>query len=133
MPESVMPEALEYLQQQPWPGNVRELENLLKRFFFLEPSRKLTLENLASIVSDLPNSVEASGGSMEEILASQLRILVGTGDQAPHQTLFLEMERILIHEAVKMTKGNRLRAAKLLGINRNTLAKKLSEYEDLSE
>ncbi len=100
------PEALQVLENYAWPGNVRELEHAVERAVVL--ARNDVLE-----VADLPESVrKGPPGS-----ASQLVIPIGTPME--------EIERRVIHETLRHTKGDKTLAARLLGIAARTIYRKL--------
>jgi DNA-binding NtrC family response regulator len=109
-PLEISPEALAILTAYCWPGNVRELENAIERAVALCDGALLTPEVL-------PERVRASGGSAAFIARARQQ----------HLTL-REMEREYILEAVRQTGGNRSRAAAMLGLDRKTLYRKLTEY-----
>ncbi len=119
--------ALAMLERYHWPGNVRELENVLRRAVLMTRGMVLTEEDL-----DLPKRRKRSG-SLEEIITARLRHLVertaGTGGQELYSLVMPYMERPLIKLVLEKTKGNQVQAAELLGINRNTLRKKIKELK----
>jgi two-component system, NtrC family, response regulator HydG len=100
------PETLEILENYAWPGNVRELEHAVERAVVL--SRTDTIE-----VTDLPDTVRK--GPVGH--ASQLVIPIGTPME--------EIERRVIHETLRHTKGDKTLAARLLGIAARTIYRKL--------
>lgn len=106
----VAPETLALLTAYPWHGNVRELENTIERAIALMRGAILTPE-------DLPERIRSSGGS-SAILAKA---------KNKHLTL-AEIEREYILEIVRETKGNKSRAAEILGLDRKTLYRKLEDY-----
>ncbi len=128
----VAPDALSVLASHDWPGNVRELENVLIRAAALGPNRVLT-------ASDIPLGKEHgraafdTTSTLEEIIAVKVREhLAGFGEANPrdlYATIVEMVERPLIEAVLERTAGNQLRAAEILGINRNTLRKKITELE----
>ncbi len=107
---NVSPEALAVLTAYSWPGNVRELENVLERAAALADGPTLTHD-------DLPERVRSSGKT--SVLLSRAR----------EQRLSLhELEKEYIIETLRMTGGNKSRAAEILGFDRRTLHRKLDEY-----
>jgi two-component system nitrogen regulation response regulator GlnG len=131
------PGAVSRLMQYGWPGNVRELENLMRRLAVLSREDVIT----ASIVDQQiqqPTVVEAlpipagNGGGLADAVEAHLARYFGTfGRELPPDGLYdrvlAEVERPLIELSMAAAKGNQLRAARLLGINRNTLRKKLTD------
>jgi nitrogen regulation protein NR(I) len=119
-------EALQRLIDYHWPGNVRELENLLKRAVVLARSDTLTPEDIL-LTSERPSP--AVGKEWEEKLQGHLRAILRLLREAGGTVNVLEtLERELIGEALKETNGNQSRAARLLGMNRNTLRNKMTAY-----
>jgi two-component system, NtrC family, nitrogen regulation response regulator GlnG len=137
------PGAVARLIQYPWPGNVRELENLMRRLAVLSREDVITasvveqqLERPAA-AADMPvriatASTQAAGLSeaVEQHLASYF---ASFGRDLPPDGLYdrvlAEVERPLLELTIAAAKGNQLRAARLLGINRNTLRKKLTDLQ----
>jgi DNA-binding NtrC family response regulator len=105
-PPSVSYEAMTYLMNYAWPGNVRELENCIQQALALGSGPVIG-------VSDLPAHVLAPvSDPKEEVSTNSLQ----------------QLERRAIVEALEQTHGDRLRAAKLLGIGKTTIYRKLKEY-----
>lgn len=117
-------EARDLLSRYHWPGNVRELENAIKRAYVLSSGaiiekRDLLLE-------------EAGSYSIEEFLEDRLRRylkeMVNLDNCNLYDAVISEVEKALIKIVLNETGGNQLKAAKTLGINRNTLRSKIKEY-----
>ncbi|TMB24434.1 MAG: sigma-54-dependent Fis family transcriptional regulator [Deltaproteobacteria bacterium] len=108
-PKRVTAEALERLTAYTWPGNVRELQNLIERAFALSTAETITLE-------DLPPAV--AGWTPPD---------AGAGDGTELSTLG-DMERRLITAALRKSEGNKKEAARLLGIDRQRLYRKIEKY-----
>jgi two-component system nitrogen regulation response regulator GlnG len=122
----ITPEAEQLLVRHPWQGNVRELENTLVRAAVLAPGQTLTEGDL-----QLPEATPppALAGSLAETLRSAVAALVNDPNRPGkelHAAVVAAVERPLIELVLEQTGGNQLRAADLLGINRNTLRKKLT-------
>jgi transcriptional regulator with PAS, ATPase and Fis domain len=94
----------------PWPGNVRELENLLQQAIVMSSGLVLTL-------SDFPGRFSDGGGARDP--------LRGAADDMP---TLREVERELIERALRVTGGNVARAARLLGIDRKTVYRKVKRH-----
>jgi two-component system nitrogen regulation response regulator GlnG len=136
--------ALERLRLHSWPGNVRELENLIQRLVALYPEdviEQAVVETELAAISASTGSTdrdqgEASTGG-DSISASVERHLAryfqAHGDSLPpaglHDRVLREVERPLIQLCLAATRGNQIKAAELLGLNRNTLRKKIRELD----
>jgi two-component system response regulator HydG len=101
------PEALAHLRRYPWPGNVRELENVVQRMVVM--SEDGTLD-----VPDLP---------------APMRFQAGRGGDGPDLRSLAEVEAGHIRQVLAAVGSNRTRAAKILGIDRKTLRKKITDYD----
>ncbi len=148
--------ALDRMKRYRWPGNIRELENLIRRLAALHP-QEVVSEQLIEIELDHENhprggernlfSGTANGpgagassrelesgltlsGSVEQHLAKLFR---DCGDQLPppglYHRIIREIEIPLISAALAATRGNQIKAAELLGLNRNTLRKKVNDLD----
>lgn len=121
------PDAEAELLQYSWPGNVRELENSLVRAAVVAPERTLmktdfTLTETRAVPSGAGDSLAATVRARTD---SQFEAL---GERDPvdlYANLLEEFERPLLEVTLERTGGNQVRAAQILGINRNTLRKKL--------
>lgn len=135
--KGVSAEALEALSGHSWPGNVRELENLMKRLAALcadevigvaDVERELTARPVSA--SSEPERGASLGASVEGHLRTYFQL---HGDQLPPPGLYdrvlREVELPLIALTLSATRGNQLKAADLLGINRNTLRKKIRDLD----
>jgi len=123
----VSPEAEKILVRHPWPGNVRELENTLVRAAVVAPGKTLVPDDLAmTSSSSVPPPVARSLPDAVRARAREVFASLGQVDPVDlHATLLAEFERPLLEVTLEKTGGNQLRAAQILGINRNTLRKKL--------
>ncbi len=124
------PAALQALARHDWPGNVRELENAIKRALVLAQGDVLGPDDFAFLGAASPAAPAASANatSLEAIVARTAAALLAAPEP---RDLFAEVlarvERPLLEAVLERTGGNQLRAAALLGINRNTLRKKLTD------
>jgi len=129
----VTPEAMAMLTQYSWPGNVRELENTILRAAVLAPGRMLTAADL-SLPEDEPVLPDTFPDlSFEEVVRGRLRTYfqrtptLDTSDL--YEIIINQVEKPLIELTLEYTNGNQLKAAELLGINRNTLRKKITDLK----
>ena len=132
-------EAIERLQGHRWPGNVRELENLLRRLVAIEiddtiPAHAIERELATVPVQAAVAQTDYSGTSLPEFMENYLsRYFAGFGQNLPPAGLYdrvlAEVEPALLRAVLAATSGNQLRAADLLGINRNTLRVKLRDRQ----
>ena len=137
--KSLSPEAMRMLSAYRWPGNVRELENLIRRLAALVPQAVITEEILAPELSDhiaiqeeLPPNEETPDTMAQLIERHVGRLLTAIRESGEEGVLYeralAELERPLIRLTLEETRGNQIRAAALLGLNRNTLRKKIREH-----
>ncbi|MDJ0869993.1 MAG: sigma-54 dependent transcriptional regulator [Myxococcota bacterium] len=119
-------ESVEHLAGHDWPGNVRELENAIKRALVLASHDVLVPEDFGFLVGG--DEVGTAGSSLEELVREETRTALAEPEPKDVYHRVLErIERPLLEATLEHTAGNQLRAAGLLGINRNTLRKKISE------
>ena len=130
---------IELMRRYPWPGNVRELENFVRRLAALYPQEEIGPDIVGSELeagsgaSDAP----AAGHLPDDVTIAQAveynmqRYFSSFGDGLPPPGLYarvlVELEYPLILACLTATRGNQVRAAELLGVNRNTLRKKIRE------
>ena len=124
-PRTLSSKAIDALKEYTWPGNVRELENILRRAVLLSPNPVLSPDDLA-----LPQKRQAKE-SLEDIIYNRLEGFINNinikDKHELYDTVLPFMERPLIRLVLKKTGGNQVKTAELLGINRNTLRKKIKE------
>ncbi len=125
------PEAVRMLTDYPWPGNVRELENTIKRAVILSSDPLLTVADFSSLPTPKAGNVRNEELSLEALVEIKLRSSLENIDKMEtgdlHGMVLAQVERPLIRFVLKKTRGNQVRAADILGINRNTLRKKIQE------
>jgi len=137
-PKQLESAAVERLKRYRWPGNVRELENLARRLAALYPQETITTAVIDSeLAPPAPAPVGDETRSEENLSAAVERHLNkyfgGFGDGLPppglYHRILREIEYPLLSAALAATRGNQIRAADLLGVNRNTLRKKIRDLE----
>lgn len=139
LPHKVLdPEAVERLKHHRWPGNVRELENLVRRLAALYSQETIGTDVIDSELSEAaPKEAPASAPEQESLAESVDRHIrdyfAAHQDRLPPNGLYdrvlHEIERPLLSITLAATRGNQVKAAELLGLNRNTLRKKIRELD----
>ena len=110
--KGLSPEAMDALPRYDWPGNIRERENVIERTVVLSDEETLSFESVPPEMKGLELKPEPSARDMKSRIDGISRA----------------SEKQMIAEALAKTKQNRTRAAKLLGISRRTIQKKIREY-----
>ena len=130
--------ALERMKQHRWPGNVRELENLARRLAALYPQDVITASVIdgelappsVSPGAAVQQGVDNLGGAVEAYLSSHFQGFPnGVPPPGLYHRILKEIEVPLLTAALAATRGNQIRAADLLGLNRNTLRKKIRDLD----
>ncbi len=141
--------ALERMKKYRWPGNIRELENMIRRLAALHPQEMISDALVeAELTHELRQSAPAersvgsalSAGSMDsgQNLSTSVerhlaKLFSDYGDGLPppglYHRILREIEIPLITAALAATRGNQIKAAELLGLNRNTLRKKVNDLD----
>ncbi|QEO18000.1 nitrogen regulation protein NR(I) [Acetobacter vaccinii] len=134
-------DAISSLQAWRWPGNVRELENLIRRVVVLHSQETITrdlvetelAENLA-LESGREPPVEGGGEALVDAVSRHIGRYLQAGRDGVslydlHARIIAEVERPLIQMTLAETRGNQIKAAAMLGLNRNTLRKKIRDLE----
>jgi two-component system nitrogen regulation response regulator GlnG len=131
---------MEKLKRYRWPGNVRELENLVRRLAALYPQDTITGPIIdgefdvppvaAPAAKDAQSDAEGLSSAVERHLADYFAEFRDTlPPPGLYHRILREVEGPLIAAALAATRGNQIRAAELLGVNRNTLRKKVRDLE----
>ncbi len=122
------PETLKVLRAYDWPGNVRELENAIQRAMTLSQGDKIFPDALPPQIFKPGQGVAISFENfLEEKLADLVDRLGGLDHGDIYSLVIQRVEKPLLTLVLRKTDGNQVRAASLLGINRNTLRKKIRE------
>ncbi len=132
------PEAIDLMRHCAWPGNVRQLENLVRRLALTARSEEIASSEVATALGPQTEAGPLIGGGANEKLADSVarhlqRYFDLHGDILPPPGLYArilrEVENPLIEIALSATGGNQAKCAELLGINRNTLRKKITDLD----
>jgi two-component system nitrogen regulation response regulator GlnG len=133
--------AVEALRRHRWPGNVRELENLMRRLAALCPDEVI---GAATVRAELAEAEPAERGDaaladaaiepLARAVERHIRLFLaahrdGMAPSDIYDRVLAEVERPLIQLTLAATKGNQIKAASMLGLNRNTLRKKIRDLE----
>jgi two-component system nitrogen regulation response regulator GlnG len=124
-------EAARVLESHSWPGNVRELENTIQRACVLASSDLLLPKDIPLGTATAPESVataEGAAAAPPQSTEAAIEVLLHAAQVDPDVQLLPWLEREFTLYAMKATKGNQVRAAKLLGITRATLRKRIERF-----
>jgi two-component system nitrogen regulation response regulator GlnG len=130
--------ALDQLKRYRWPGNVRELENLARRLAALYPQEVITAAVIDSELAQPSVAAAEAEPAADQKLSLAVehyltRYFADFESSLPppglYHRILREVEYPLLSAALAATRGNQIRAADLLGVNRNTLRKKIRELE----
>jgi len=129
-------EALDMLRRHRWPGNVRELENLIRRLAVLLSGDTISATAVSAELKEPAKNFSADSGDEPQSLGASVeqyltQYFLAQGERLPppgvYDRIVQEVERPLISICLAATRGNQIRAAQLLGLNRNTLRKKIRD------
>jgi len=139
-PKSISPDALDFLNQYHWPGNVRELENVIQRATVVTKGDViLPLDLPTEVLKAFPRPVQSvvepgaitpttTPTPQESDLTMLSKTLFRWARNQKELKVIPAVERELIMQALAETKGNQVQAAKLLGITRATLRKRVEKF-----
>jgi len=126
---SLSVDAARLLDQQSWRGNVRELQNLVYRAALLARDDVIDADTIADVLDERPDAgSEGAAGNISEVVAQWLSAQRFAEGSLYHAAL-AELEGPVFRHALGLTAGNQLKAARMLGINRNTLRKRLADLD----
>ncbi len=129
-------DSIEILKQYDWPGNVRELENLIRRLCALYVDETLTPQIVQNELSRTSRTELSSASTDQDLSTSLERHLAKVFNQYEpslppnglYQNILAQIEMPLISMTLNACNGNQIKAAQILGLNRNTLRKKINLY-----
>ncbi|MFI5022360.1 MAG: nitrogen regulation protein NR(I) [Alphaproteobacteria bacterium] len=130
--------AMERLKQHRWPGNVRELENLIQRLAALYAQEIIGVDVIEAELADLSPPAAGAKTAVDDSLGASVErhlkdYFAAHKDGLPaagvYDRVLREIERPLLSLSLAATRGNQIKAARLLGLNRNTLRKKIRELD----
>src|SRR6266851_2719058 len=130
-PPELMPEVLKVLMYHDWPGNVRELENYMERAVVLSNGRPITTDLLAppGRAERRWKPLKAKGGDLQALIQQLVRLgIQSLAKGTLYDAIVNRVERELIEQVLAECGQVQVKAAEMLGINRNTLHKKVSDY-----
>jgi two-component system nitrogen regulation response regulator GlnG len=136
--KSIEQAAIDRLKRYHWPGNVRELENMVRRLVALHPEDTLTAAMVDAELAEAAPPPALEAGSTPRDLSEMVERYLAThfasyGRELPpaglYDRILQHVERPLLMAALAATRGNQIRAAALLGLNRNTLRKKIRDLD----
>ncbi|MBD3348031.1 MAG: AAA domain-containing protein [Candidatus Eisenbacteria bacterium] len=128
--DGISQQVFDLLADYPWPGNVRELERSILRAVALNRTGVLVPEDFEIFregAESWPDAAELSPEGLESAVSRSFRRLADRDEDRIDDAIVSEVERVLAEEAMRHAGGNQVRAARLLGISRNTLRKRLRE------
>jgi two-component system nitrogen regulation response regulator GlnG len=130
--------AIERLKAHPWPGNVRELENFVRRLVALYTQETLTTQIVEQELAEAMPQRSLDGGGEPKDLSELVERHLGAyfasfGKELPppglYDRIIRQVEQPLLSAALAATRGNQIRAAELLGLNRNTLRSRIKALD----
>jgi two-component system nitrogen regulation response regulator GlnG len=133
-PKSVAAGVLKALEKYHWPGNVRELENVIRRALVVAKGNAILLSDLAAEITgqgpatSLAGTLPSAAGDAGSDIVALARLLFQWARRDPKMKVLPAIERELVIQALKETEGNQVHAAKLLGITRATLRKRVEKF-----
>ena len=131
--KSLSPEVIEYFKNLFWQGNVRQLENICHWLTVMAPGNIINVSDLPAELNSEPVSAGESSSNWQENLGREVSKILLTGEVDIFKDYTNLFEKELIIQALRYTKGRKVEAAKVLGIGRNTITRKIKELEIVFE
>ncbi|MDG2482542.1 MAG: sigma 54-interacting transcriptional regulator, partial [Alphaproteobacteria bacterium] len=132
--KTISRDGIALLREHAWPGNVRELENLVRRLAALCANDTIGADDVAQHLTPNRSATRRQNETLSQSIEGQLQTYFENhGEMLPapglYDRMLRELERPLLALTLDATEGNQLKAAEILGINRNTLRKKLRDLD----
>ena len=131
--KSLSPEVIEYFRNLYWQGNVRQLENICHWLTVMAPGNVINVSDLPAELNSEPVSSGSTSSNWQENLGREVSKILLTGEVNIFKDYTNIFEKELIIQALRYTNGRKVEAAKLLGIGRNTITRKIKELEIRSQ
>jgi two-component system nitrogen regulation response regulator GlnG len=131
--KSLSPEVIEYFKNLYWQGNVRQLENICHWLTVMAPGNVVNVSDLPAELNSEPVSSGSTSSNWQENLGREVSKILLTGEVNIFKDYTNIFEKELIIQALRYTKGRKVEAAKLLGIGRNTITRKIKELDIRSQ
>ena len=131
--KSLSPEVIEYFKNLYWQGNVRQLENICHWLTVMAPGNVINVSDLPAELNSEPVSSGSTSSNWQENLGREVSKILLTGEVDIFKDYTNIFEKELIIQALRYTNGRKVEAAKLLGIGRNTITRKIKELEIRSQ
>ena len=124
-----LPIFIEYFKNLYWQGNVRQLENICHWLTVMAPGNVINVSDLPAELNSEPVSSGSTSSNWQENLGREVSKILLTGEVNIFKDYTNIFEKELIIQALRYTNGRKVEAAKLLGIGRNTITRKIKELE----
>ena len=125
----LLPETIGAMQQKAWPGNVRQLQNFCQQMCVMAPGEQILPEDIPSSLSDIDGSSQ-SDATWPDGLRRWTHSALSRGQVDLMAKARNSLEKTILDCALDFTGGKRVEAARLLGLGRNTLTRKMKEFEE---
>jgi DNA-binding NtrC family response regulator len=125
---SIEPAALSILQRQPWPGNVRQMGNVIRQAMLLAGQMPVSLQHVEAALGGLTTSAPGTRASFSATVDSLLRAAQRGEREGVYAPIIEAAERVLFTRAFELTEGNQAKAARWLGVARQTVREKWQQF-----
>ena len=128
-PKVLSPEALLALSQYDWPGNVRQLENICYWIALMAPTQNVKLEDLPGEIISTEQSPQSQDDGWQSVFSQWLGEIYKSNSENMLEIIEPTLDKVMIDFALEKTGGKKQEAAKVLGLGRNTLTKKIKAQQ----